>query len=163
MKKVLLTILALTLATKVMANSFTYDIQQAGYDFDQYDLKGEATYQIFLEEFRKFPWKEQVGRDTGGSEPTISVKNREIKTDYWVSVVGEPSEYAYLVGIVYPKTVKSLFGFGKEKEVRWVSIYIAESQEVVESTFKYYFDSNIPLLKEELSKLPLFLEQEARY
>ncbi len=145
-----------------MAGPYTYDIQQAGYDFDQYDFKGEATYEIFIEEFRKFPWKEQVGKNTGGSEPTISVKNRASKIDYWVSVIGEPNEHAYLVGIVQPKMVKSIFGFGNEKEVRWLSIYLAEQQQTVEHTFKLYFEGNIQALNQQLSGLPLFTEQEAR-
>ena len=145
-----------------MAGPFTYDIQQAGYDFDQFDLKGEATYEIFIEEFRKFPWVEQVGKKIGGSEPTISVKNKEKNIDYWVSVIGEPSEYAYLVGIVQPKMVKSMFGFGKEKEVRWLTIYVAEQQHTVENTFKLYFTSSIKELNQELSRLPLFTEQEAK-
>ena len=150
------------MASKIMAGSFTYDIQLAGYDFDQYDLKGEATYEVFIEEFRKFPWVEQVGKKTGGSEPTISVKNKEQKIDYWVSVIGEPSEYAYLVGIVQPKMVKSMFGFGKVKEVRWLTIYVAEQQQTVENTFKLYFTGSIKELNQELSRLPLFTEQEAK-
>lgn len=145
-----------------MAGSFTYDIQQAGYDFDQYDLKGEATYEIFLDEFRRFPWEAQVGKNTGGSEPTISVKNKNSKIDYWVSVIGKPEEYAYLVGIVQPKVVKSFFGLGKEKDVRWLSIYVAEKQLTVENTFKLYFSGNIQELNKVLSSLPLFTEQEAR-
>ena len=162
MNRALFTIITLIMATKIMAGSFTYDIQQAGYGFDQYDLKGEATYEIFIEEFRKFPWVEQVGKKTSGSEPTISVKNKEQKIDYWVSVIGEPSEYAYLVGIVQPKIVKSMFGFGKEKEVRWLTIYVAEQQQTVENTFQLYFSGNIKELNKELSVLPLFTEQEAK-
>ena len=72
-----------------MASSLTYDIQQAGYDFDQYDLKGEASYEKFVQEFREQPWKDQVGKSNGGSEPTISVKNSESKIYYWVSVIRE--------------------------------------------------------------------------
>lgn len=113
------------IATKVVANSLTYDIQRAGYDFDQYDFKGEASYEVFVQEFRRFPWKEQVGKSNGGSEPTISVKNSDTKIYYWVSVIGEPDDYAYLVGIVQPKKSKSWFG--KEKEVLWVSIYVSEN------------------------------------
>ena len=154
--------ITLVLAANTIAGSYTYDIQQAGYDFDQYDLKGEATYEIFIEAFRRFPWVEQVGKNTGGSERTISVKHKESKIDYWVSVIGKPNEYAYLVGIVQPKMVKTIYGFGKEKEVRWVSVYIAEQQQTVERTFKFYITGKIQELNQELSRLPLFIEQEAR-
>lgn len=155
-------IIKVVLAANSMAASYTYDIQQAGYEFDQFDLKGAATYEIFIEEFRNFPWKDQVGLNTGRSEPTISVKSKTTNIDYWVSVVGKPSEYAYLVGIVQPRMVKPMFGFGKEKEVRWVSVYVAEQQETVEETFHLYFDGKIEILKQELAKLPLFTEGEAR-
>lgn len=51
--KLLLIISSIIIATKIMASSLTYDIQQAGYDFDQYDLKGEASYEKFVQEFRE--------------------------------------------------------------------------------------------------------------
>ncbi len=146
----------------VMAGSHIYDIQQAGYDFDQYDMKGDATYDIFIEEFRNFPWKDQVGKNNGGSEPTISVKNKDSRIDLWVSVIGKPDEYGYLVGIVQPRMVKSMFGFGREKEVRWLSIYVTEQKQVVESTFKLYFSGKYKELNQELTRLHLFTEQEAK-
>lgn len=146
-----------------MASSYTYDIQQAGYDFDQSDLKGSATFEIFKNEFRNFPWKDQVGNNKGGSEPTISVKNSETKIDLWVSVIGSPDEFAYLVGIVQPKKVKTMFGFGKEKEVKWVTAYVLEQSVWVEEAFQFYFLGKTDELNSRLSSLPIFLEQEAAY
>lgn len=146
-----------------MAESFTYDIQQAGYRFDQYDLKGEATFEIFTEEFRAFPWKDQVGNNQGGSEPTISVKNSETNIDLWVSVIGSADEYAYLLGIVQPKKIKTMFGFGKEKEVNWVTAYVLEQPEWVEEAFQLCFQGKLDELNSRFSNLPIFLEQEATY
>src|SRR3546814_2194298 len=54
----------------------------------------------------------------GGSEPTISVKNLTNSTDYWVSIMGNPSRYAFLVGIVYSKETRSLFGLARSEERR---------------------------------------------
>jgi hypothetical protein len=54
------------------------------------------------------------------------------------------------------------FGFGKEKEVRWLTIYVAEQNETVENSFKLYFPGSIKKLNQELSRLPLFTEQEAK-
>ncbi|UTW46113.1 hypothetical protein KFE80_04250 [bacterium SCSIO 12696] len=158
--KVLLTIIVF-FSGPAMADSFTYDIQQAGYRFDQYDLKGSATFEIFKKEFRAFPWKEQVGNNKGGSEPTISVKNSETKIDLWVSVVGSSEEFAYLVGIVQPKKIKTMFGFGKEKEVQWVTAYVLEQPEWVEEAFQLYFLGQTEVLNSRFSSLPIFLEQEA--
>jgi len=159
MKKLL--ILITLFSGSVMANSFTYDIQQAGYRFDQYDLKGKATFEIFKEEFRGFPWKDQVGNNKGGSEPTISIKNSDTNIDLWVSVIGNSKEFAYLVGIVQPKKVKTMFGLGKEKEVQWVSAYVLEKPEWVEEAFQLYFSNKIDVLNSNFSALPIFLEQEA--
>jgi hypothetical protein len=148
---------------EAMANHFTYDIQQAGYDFDQYDLKGEATYDKFITEFRNFPWKEQVEKSKEGtSEPSLAVKNSVSKIDCWVSVIGTSKEFAYLVGIVYPKKVKTFFVFGKEKEVRWVEAFIVEEKKEVEELFKLYFDGKIEELKSKLAQHSLFLSQKAR-
>jgi hypothetical protein len=146
-----------------MANPFMYDIQHAGYRFDQYDLKGNATFEIFQNEFRDFPWKDQVGNNKGGSEPTISVKNSETNIDLWVSVIGSQDEFTYLVGIVQPKKVKTMFGFGKEKEVNWVTAYVLEQPQWVEELFQLYFLGKIDELNSRLSSLPIFLEQEAAY
>ena len=145
----------------MVTNTFTYDIQQAGYDFEQYDLKGEATYSIFVKEFRAYPWVDQVGLPNEGTEPTISVKNRAIDTDLFVSVVGNPDEFAYLIGIVKPKKIKSFFGLGKMKEVRWVTIYVTEQSSDVEDTFNLFFNMQLNKLDSNLKELPIFLEQEA--
>jgi len=158
-----LLILIIFFSGTAMADSFTYDIQQAGYRFDQYDLKGNATFEIFKNEFRAFPWKDQVGNNKGGSEPTISVKNSETNIDLWVSVIGRPDEFAYLVGIVQPKKVKTMFGFGKEKEVNWVTAYVLEQSEWVVEAFQLYFLGKTDELNSRLSSLPIFLEQEAAY
>ncbi|ACR14283.1 conserved hypothetical protein [Teredinibacter turnerae T7901] len=159
MKKLLTIIFFFSVST--MADSFTYDIQEAGYRFDQYDLKGKATMEIFKNAFRGFPWKEQVGNNKGGSEPTISVKNSKTKVDLWVSVIGSPEEFAYLVGIVQPKKVKTMFGFGKEKEVRWVSAYVLEQAKWVEEAFQLYFEGKTETLNSQFSGLPVYLEKEA--
>ena len=144
-----------------MANTFTYDIQQAGYDFEQYDLKGEATYPLFVKEFRSYPWKSQVGLPGEGTEPTISVKNSTVGTDLFVSVVGNAEEFAYLIGIVKPKEIKSFFGLGKIKEVRWVTIYVTEQSSDVENAFNLFFNMQLDKLDSNLKKLPIFLEQKA--
>ena len=145
-----------------MANPFTYDIQQADYDYDQYDRKGAATFQDVVNTFRRFPWRDQVGIASQGAEPTLSVKNSKTGIDLWVSVVGSPQRYDYIVGIVYPKQVKGFFGLGSAKEVRWVTAYTTQSSATVESLFKLYFQGDMPRLTAQMRSLPLFLDQEAR-
>ena len=145
-----------------MADKFTYDFQLSGYKFDQYDEKGSVEYSKFLEEFKSFPWLDQIGKINGGTEPTITVKNLTNGTDYWVSIIGSPIEYAYLVGIVYPKEVKSFLGLGKTKKIRWVEIFVAEEARTVEDTFSTFFEGQHSLLLKKLSELPKFDEMEAQ-
>ena len=159
----ILLILIIFFSGMTTADSFTHDVQQAGYRFDQYDLKGNATFDIFKNEFRTFPWKEQVGNNKGGTEPTISVKNSETNINLWVSVIGSPDQFAYLVGIGQPRKVKTVLGFGNEKEVNWVTAYILEQSEWVEEAFQLYFLGQTDELNARFSSLPIFLEQEAAY
>jgi hypothetical protein len=67
-----------------------------------------------------------------------------------------------LVGYVYPKTKKGLFGFGKEKTVKWVEIYLTEDKQQVKDYFKLYFDKNYDQLHSEIKKLEKFGEMEAQ-
>jgi len=146
----------------VMADHFTYNIQMSGYKFEQYDEKGTTDYSNFLKEFRAFPWSTQVGKSNGGSESTISVKNLSNQTDLWVSVMGESSDYLFLVGIVYKKEVTGFLGLGKTKTIRWLEIYVAETDYIVESTFSMFFKGDHTQLMSELIKLPKYDEMEAK-
>lgn len=74
---------------------------------------------------------------------------------------GDSDDYGYLVGYVYPKTKKRLFGFGKEKMVNWVEIYLTQEKEQVKHFFKLYFDKNYDQLHHELKKLEMFGKMEA--
>lgn len=145
-----------------MANSFSYDVQMAGYAFDKFDERGKIEYPKFVEEFRSFPWMQQIGKANGGSEPTISVKNITNDTIFWVSIIGDQKRHAYLVGIVYLKETKSFLGFGKPKSKRWVEIYVAEKASTVEGTFKTFFDGKHEQLMNQLRQLEKFDEMEAK-
>lgn len=145
-----------------MADEFTYNFQMAGYDFNRYDEKGPTDYENFVHEFQSFPWRSQAGQSNGGSEATISVKNISNSTDLFVSVIGNSSEFAHLIGVVYEKEVRSMFGLGKPRNVRWLEMFIAEEASTVEQLFLVFFDGNPSGLMNELSKLPKFSEMEAQ-
>lgn len=162
MLKALLALLAALTAINAMANNFTYNVQLAGYAFDQSDEKGAITYERFVQEFRKFPWTSQIGRANGRSEPTLSVVNHSSNTAYWVSAMRHGSSHVYLVGIVYPKEKPALFGFGKPETVRWLEIYVAETPGTVEETFRTFFAGRHEELLRQLRALPKFDEMEAK-
>ncbi|HWA38980.1 MAG TPA: hypothetical protein VG873_14070 [Burkholderiales bacterium] len=145
-----------------MAVGFTYNIQLAGYAFDQVDEKGAISHERFVEEFRKFPWASQVAQaKAGSSSPTISVRNKSNGTDYWVSAMKHGDGHVYLVGIVYPKEKPTLFGLGPTKRVRWVEMYVAETENAVEESSRTFFSSRHDQLMKELRGLPKFDEMEA--
>src|SRR5215472_7540919 len=112
-----------------MADVYTFEIERAGYEPGRYDKKGEITYQRFIEEFRAFPWIEEIERwkvTRKGVSPTLTVVNSTKSNGYWVSMAGDKNRHAYLLGVVYKKLVKPTFGIGKMREVYWLEIYITE-------------------------------------
>lgn len=141
---------------------YTYNIQLAGYGFDQFDEKGPIDYDRFVHEFRAFPWASQVGQANGGSAPTLSVRNRSNGTDHWVSAAKHGAGHIYLLGIVHTREKRGFLGLGSPKPVRWVEIYVAEEAGTVEKTFRTFFAGNTEALLSELRALPKFDEMEAR-
>ncbi len=147
-----------------MASDFTYDVQMAGYDYDKYDLKGQIDYEGFIKEFRYFPWAQQLEKRNSinsGSSATLSARSEELQLDYWVSVANGEAGVLYLIGIVYPKEVERLWGLLKPKKVDWVEVYIAENNVSVEKSANLYFEGKTECLQNYLTKLELFLSQEA--
>ncbi|MCR9055413.1 MAG: hypothetical protein NXI26_26465 [bacterium] len=146
-----------------MADTYTYDIQQAGYAYDQADEKGELNFDQFVTEFREFPWLDQVGLNaySGKSEPTISIVNQESKTSLWVSIAGDKRKSVWLVGYTYPTTKKGLFGLGAAKKVLWVEIYLVEQTDAVETYFKRYFEGERESLLASLKQHEKFDEMKS--
>jgi hypothetical protein len=151
-------------AETIRAESFTYNIQFAGYDFDQIDKKGTIDYEDFLEEFRRFPWIQQLNHRNSiseGASATLTVINVDAGVDYWVSIAGDQNEHGFLIGVVYPKEVERFWGLLKPKRVRLVEVYVAETNMDVEKTARHFFHGELKALMDSLNKLHFFLQQEA--
>ena len=158
------TLAAATMIQSAMADQFTYNVQLAGYDYDRYDEKGAIDYDGFVRAFDQFPWREQMQAwqtVREGCSATVSVTDHTRQIDYWVSVAGD-TDPKFLLGIVYEKEVKGLFGFGKPKKKRWVEIYSAPSRDSILQTFKLFFAGQIGLLMRTLNSFEKFDELEAR-
>ena len=143
---------------------FAYDIQYGGDPFDKYDLKGQTDYNSFMAVFENFPWQEEVEKvnsNQKGCSPTLSVKNETDENALWVSMSGEKGKYGYLVGYVYNKMKKGLFGFGKERLVKWVEIYLPDEKQQVKELFKIYFERRYDFLLSEIRKFKKFDEMQA--
>lgn len=142
---------------------YTWNVQFAGYDFDMYDEKGAIDYNNFVTEFDNFPWIEQVKRYQKiqkGCSATLSVNESLNKTSLWVSIMGDTENNTFLIGYVYPKIKKGLFGFGKEKEIKWAEIFIVENNEQIKRCFKYYFSGEPKLMQSELRTMEKYDEME---
>ena len=143
---------------------FTYNIQFAGYPFDKVDEMGQTNFKSFAETFDSFPWMDQLDeyqKLKEGCSATISVKNVNDENDFWISIAGERNANIFLVGLVYLKAKKGLFGFGKGKSVKWVDIFEIEDRDKIKFLFNLFFDNQIDKLQEELSMLTKFDSMEA--
>jgi hypothetical protein len=129
---------------------FTYNIQLAGYDYNQYDEKGVVDYEEFINVLLQFSWLEQVKLYDdlrAGCSATLSVTNTITNESLWVSVKGNVDEYNFLIGYVYLKNVKSFLGLGKEKTKQWVDIYeVDKVDDIALQFYKYFFKNNIESL-----------------
>ena len=143
---------------------FTYDVQHGGDSHDKYELKGQTDYDNFMLAFDAFPWVDEIERSNAnqnGSSPTLSVKNKTDNKDFWVSMAGDRNNHGYLIGYVYLKTKKGVFGFGKLKTFKWAEIYLTEDKQLIEYLFKIYFDKNYDRLHYEIKRLEKFRESKA--
>ena len=144
---------------------FTYDVQHGGDPHDKYEIKGQTDYDNFILVFEAFPWLDEIEKSNAnpyGSSPTLSVKNQTDNRDLWVSMAGDRTYYGYLVGYVYPKTTKGVFGFGKARTFSWVEIYLTEEKQLIKDYFKIYFDKNYDRLHYEIKKLDKFGEAKTQ-
>ena len=144
---------------------FTYEIQYGGDPHNKYDLKGRTDYDNFISVLETFPWLDEIEKantNRNGCSPTLSVKNKTDERDFWVSMSGDRNNHGYLVGYVYPKTKKGFLGFGKEKIVRWVEIYLTEDRQQIKYFFRLYFDNKYDLLHSEIKQLEKFGETAAQ-
>ena len=64
----------------------------------------------------------------------------------------------YLVGYVYPKRRKGFFGFGREKTIRWLEIFLTSDKQQVKNFIKLYFDRKSNELYTQIRKLEKFGE-----
>ena len=147
-----------------MADQFTYTLQFAGYAYDRYDEKGSVDYDRFVSVFDQFPWIEELKKRAAlddGCSATISVTDQKTKREYWVSIAGSESDHVFLLGLVSDKEVKTMWGFGKPKRIRWVEIYVAPSRSSVLETFKIFFAGDDGQLREMVRRFDKFGEMEA--
>lgn len=147
-----------------MKENFTWSIQKAGYDFDQYDLKGETNYKNFINEFEKFPWENELKKANkyeGKVSPTISVIDEKENKSFWISIAGDENEYGYIIGYIFPKKKKTFFGLGKEKEIRWLEMFLSQDTELIKKLYEYQFNRDYEKLYKELNKLEKFGEMES--
>jgi len=128
-----------------MQDKFTWNIQMAGYDHNQTDQKGETNYESFFKAFEEFPWMEQIeiaNQNPDKVSPTITVKDLKTGKDFWISMAGNKNDFGFIIGYIYPKEKKTLFGFGKVKEIRWLEMYNLEDQNKVKELIKLFFNRN---------------------
>ncbi|MFT3678459.1 MAG: hypothetical protein QM781_21365 [Chitinophagaceae bacterium] len=117
---------------------FTYNIQLAGYGFNQTDEKGVISLDEFISFIANFPWIEQLlqyHKIKEGASATVSAVNTIKNTILWISIAGTEKKPIYLVGYVYMKPVKKIWVPGKTWLKKWVDIFSLHSLDrVIPST-----------------------------
>jgi hypothetical protein len=143
---------------------FAYQVELAGYEFGQADQKGQTDYRSFTQSFEQFPWIDQIEKanKAGKVSPTLTVNDNEKNEALWVSAMGDSNKHTFLIGHVYPKEIKGLFGFGKPRLKKWIEIYLTEDQEFVKECFKLFFDGDTNGLRAKYSKLEKYDEMESQ-
>ena len=106
---------------------------------------------------------EQLDLDIStGCAPTLNVTDNQKGESFWVSMAGTSRNSEILLGYVYPKSRKNIFGLGTSKSKNWVEIYVARDDDVVETCFEHFFARNTDELILVLNDLELFGEMEAQ-
>lgn len=144
-------------------DKFTWTIQMAGYDFDQFDEKGETDYNNFITEFESFPWLDQLDaylEKMEGCSPTLSVKDLQTGRVLWVSMMGTPEMNTHLLGYIYPKKEKELLGL-TTKSATWLEAYIADTSNV-KQCYKMIFDRNYEQLESTIRALEEYGQGEVK-
>ncbi|MEO5891998.1 MAG: hypothetical protein ABIQ31_17255 [Ferruginibacter sp.] len=142
----------------------TYNIQLAGYPYEKYDEKGETNGNDFIAVFETFPWLEQLDsydQIRAGCSATITLNSAAHNKSCWISIAGDRKKYLYLIGYVYLKLKKGLFGFGKEKIVKWVDIYETTDKDKIKSLIKLFSDEGFDQFSTELNMLKKYDSMEA--
>ena len=141
--------------------SFSYNLQLAGYDYDQYDQKGALDYAEFKKVFESFDWLKEIRKIEAikkGCSTTVSVKNDQNETELWVSAAGaaEDGSLLFLIGYIYEKDIERI----NPKKKRWLEIYASEGAQPVYENFELFFSSQPTKLLNNLRKLDLYTEME---
>ena len=145
--------------------NFKWDVQLAGYNHNQADQKGEINYEEFIKEFDSFPWIEQIEKASqypDKSAPTLSVKDLKTGKAFWVSMAGDRNNHSFLIGYIYPKEKKKLFGVGRARTIKWLEIYLTEEALLVKDCFKFFFERKYDNLETIISQLEQYEQMEAK-
>jgi|ThiBio_inoc_biof_1041523.scaffolds.fasta_scaffold02628_7 hypothetical protein len=165
-----LTVILLSCSTNNKENmiteqdKFTWNIQLAGYNHDQADQKGETNYHDFIREFDAFPWLDQIEKASlfpDKSTPTLSIKDLRTGKDFWISMSGDRNNHGYIIGYIYPKEKKGLFGFGKPKQIRWLEMRLTEDTKTVKELIKNFFERKYNDFETKIRKLEDFGQMES--
>lgn len=149
-----------------MEDKIIWNVQLAGYDHSQADSKGEINFDDFIKELDAFPWMDQIDKAADMSDksaPTLTVQNFKDKKNFWISMAGVSfGEHGYIVGYVYPKLKKGLFGLGKEKEINWLEMRSSQDKMKVVKCVNCFFERNYDSLEQTLRQMDDFGQMEAK-
>jgi len=151
---------------KTMTNNldiFTYDFHFADQEEKDVTDKGQTDYNNFINEFKNFPWLDQLDKSEkiGKTSATITAHDLKTKTELWVSIAGDRNQYGYIIGFNAPKTIKGGL-FRKERTTKWVTMYTSEDTKKIFHLYDLFFKRDSSALTNELKQLDFFGETESQ-
>jgi len=96
---------------------YSYNLQLADFDHKQVDDRGVTAPRDIVSAFDAFDWPGQIeeANRLQNISPTFSVLDNESDRLLWLSGVGEPSEYYFIIGYSYQGEISSMFGFKRTR------------------------------------------------
>lgn len=139
---------------------FTYHIYRPGDSHQPSENKGLTSCAVFLNEFEQYPWRHEADTGQPGTDATLSVRQSSQHLELFVSVVGSPADFSYLVGLAEGLDSAAFTTCCREISPMWGTVYIVDQPDAVKALFALFFNGEIAALNKSLRRFPVLLEPQ---
>lgn len=139
---------------------FTYHIYRPGDSHQPSEDKGQTSYAVFLNEFEQYPWRNEADTSQPGTDATLSVRQSSQDLELFVSVVGSPADFSYLVGLTEGLDSEAFKACCRAHTSMWGTVYIVDQPDAVKALFSLFFNGEMAALYQYLRRFPVLLEPQ---
>ncbi|MFH1197966.1 MAG: hypothetical protein V1720_19850 [bacterium] len=124
------------------------EIQLADFDIERFDRIGEFSYEKMCRYLDEFKWKDEIQKmeNPDTTFPSVSAVNIYRDSYFYISAVGEPDDFHFVVGLAIKEEQKGFLGFGggkKDKMFEKDFITLDEAKQYL----KLFYDDNYEEIK----------------